>query len=93
MFSENLDATLRHLKAMMEDLRFSEELLNRERARIIDKFEDYIDDRDVTEILRYHLYKYDEDRRVGTRTALENLTAQDLQQFWDQTLRAKVSLF
>ena len=93
VFSENLDAALRHLKVMMEDLRFSEELLNRERARIIDKFEDYIDDRDVTETLRYHLYKYDEDRRVGTRTALENLTVQDLQQFWDQTLRAKVLFF
>lgn len=93
VFSENLDAALRHLKAMMEDLRFSEELLNRERARIIDKFEDYIDDHDVTETLRHHLYKYDEDRRVGTRTALENLTAQDLQQFWDQTLRAKVLFF
>ncbi|MDE2700323.1 MAG: insulinase family protein, partial [Gemmatimonadota bacterium] len=93
VFSENLDAALRHLKAMMEDLRFSEELLNRERARIIDKFEDYIDDRDVTETLRHHLYKYDEDRRVGTRTALENLTVQDLQQFWDQTLRAQVLFF
>ena len=93
VFSENLDAALRHLKAMIEDLRFSEELLNRERARIIDKFEDYIDDHDVTETLRYHLYKYDKDRRVGTRTALENLTAQDLQQFWDQTLRAQVLFF
>ena len=93
VFSENLDVALKRLKAMMEDLRFSEELLNRERARIIDKFEDNIDDHDVTETLRYHLYKYDKDRRVGTRTALENLTAQDLQQFWDQTLRAKVLFF
>ena len=93
VFSENLDAALRRLKAMMEDLKFSEELLNRERARIIDKFEDYIDDHEVTETLRYYLYKYDEDRRIGTRTALENLTAQDLQQFWDQTLRAKVLFF
>ena len=93
VFSENLDAALRHLKAMMEDLRFSEELLNRERARIIDKFEDYIDDNMAVEIFRYHLYKYDEDRRIGTRTALENLAAQDLQQFWDQTLRAKVLFF
>ena len=46
-----------------------------------------------TEIFRYHLYKYDKDRREGTRTALENLAAQDLQQFWDQTLRAKVLFF
>ncbi len=93
VFSENFEATLRRLKAMMEDLKFSEELLNRERTRIIDDFEDYIDDHDVTEILRYYLYKYDEDRRVGTRTALENLTAQDLQQFWNRTLCAKVLFF
>lgn len=93
VFSENLDAALKRLKAMMEDLRFSEELLNRERARIIDDFEDYVDDHDVTETLRYHLYKYDKDRREGSRTALENLTAQDLQQFWDHTLRAKVLFF
>lgn len=93
VFSENLDVALKRLKAMMEDLKFSEELLNRERARIIDKFEDYIDDNEVTEIFRYHLYKSDKDRRIGTRTALENLTAQDLQQFWDRTLRAKVLFF
>ena len=93
VFSENLDVALKRLKVMMEDLRFSEELLNRERARIIDKFEDYIDDNMAVEIFRYHLYKYDEDRRVGTRTALENLAAQDLQQFWDQTLRAQVLFF
>lgn len=93
VFSENFEAALRRLKAMMEDLKFSEELLNRERTRIIDDFEDYIDDHDVTEILRYYLYKYDEDRRVGTRTALENLTAQDLQQFWNRTLCAKVLFF
>ena len=93
VFSENLDAALRHLKAMMEDLRFSEELLNRERARIIDDFEEYINDYKGTEIFRYHLYKYDKDRRIGTRTALENLTVEDLQQFWDRTLRAKVLFF
>ena len=93
VFSENLDVALKRLKVMVEDLRFSEELLNRERARIIDKFEDYIDDNEVTEIFRYHLYKFDKDRREGTRTALENLTAQDLQQFWDRTLRAKVLFF
>ena len=93
VFSENLDAALRHLKAMMEDLKFSEELLNRERARIIDDFEDYIDDNMGAEIFRYHLYKYDEDRRIGRRKALENLMAQDVQQFWDQTLRAKVLFF
>ena len=93
VFSENFEAALRHLKAMMEDLKFSEELLNRERTRIIDDFEDYIDDRGVTEIFRYHLYKYDRDRREGTRTALENLTVEDLQQFWDQTLRARVLFF
>ena len=93
VFSENLDAALRHLKAMMEDLRFSEELLNRERARIIDDFEKYINDHKGTEVFRYHLYKYDKDRRIGTRTALENLTVEDLQQFWDQTLRAQVLFF
>ncbi len=93
VFSENFEVALKHLKVMMEDLRFSEELLNRERARIIDDFEDYIDDHEVTEVFRYHLYKYDRDRREGTRKALENLTAQDLQQFWDQTLRAKVLFF
>ena len=93
VFSENLDAALIRLKAMMEDLEFSEELLNRERARIIDDFEEYINDHHGTEIFRYHLYKYDRDRREGTRTALENLTAQDLQQFWDQTLRAEVLFF
>ena len=92
VFSENLDAALKRLKAMMEDLKFSEELLNRERARIIDDFEDYVDDHEVTGIFSYHLYqgKY---RREGSRTALENLTAQDLRQFWDQTLRAKVLFF
>ena len=47
VFSENLDAALRHLKVMMEGLKFSEELLNRERARIIDDFEEYIDDHKV----------------------------------------------
>ena len=93
VFSENFEAALRHLKAMMEDLKFSEELLNRERARIIDDFEDYVDDREVIGIFGYHLYKSDRDRREGSRTALENLTAQDLQQFWDQTLRAKVLFF
>lgn len=93
VFSENLDAALRQLKAMMEDLRFSEELLNRERARIIDDFEEYINDHKGTEIFRYHLYKYDKDRRIGTRTALENLTVEDLQQFWDRTLRAKGLFF
>ncbi len=93
VFSENFEAALRHLKAMMEDLKFSEELLNRERARIIDDFEDYIDDRETTELFRYHLYKYNKDRRRGTRTALENLTVQDLQKFWDKTLRAKVLFF
>ena len=93
VFSENLDAALRHLKAMMEDLSFSEELLNRERARIIDDFEEYINDHKGTEIFRYHLYKYDKDRRIGTRTALENLTVEDLQQFWDRTLRAKGLFF
>ena len=93
VFSENFEAALRHLKAMMEDLKFSEELLNRERTRIIDDFEDYIDDRGITEIFRYHLYKYDRDRREGTRTALENLTVEDLQQFWDRTLRARVLFF
>ena len=93
VFSENLDAALKRLKAMMEDLKFSEELLNRERARIIDDFEDYIDDHEVTEFFRYHLYRYDKDRRRGTRTALENLTVQDLQKFWDKTLRAKVLFF
>ena len=92
VFSENLDAALKRLKTMMEDLKFSEELLNRERARIIDDFEDYVDDHEVTGIFSYHLYqgKY---RREGSRTALENLTAQDLRQFWDQTLRAKVLFF
>ena len=92
VFSENLDAALKRLKAMMEDLKFSEELLNRERARIIDDFEDYVDDHEVTGIFSYHLYqgKY---RREGTRTALENLTVEDLRQFWDQTLRAKVLFF
>ena len=93
VFSENFEAALKRLKAMMEDLKFSEELLNRERARIIDDFEDYIDDHEVTEFFRYHLYTYDKDRRRGTRKALENLTSQDLQQFWDQTLRAKVLFF
>ena len=93
VFSENFEAALRHLKAMMEDLTFSEELLNRERARIIDDFEDYVDDHEVTEIFRYHLYKSDRDRREGTRTALENLTARDLQKFWDRTLHAKVLFF
>ncbi|MCE2432405.1 MAG: insulinase family protein [Candidatus Latescibacteria bacterium] len=93
VFSENLDAALKRLKVMMEDLKFSEELLNRERARIIDDFEEYINDHRGTEIFRYHLYKYDRYRREGTRTALENLTAQDLQQFWDQTLHAKVLFF
>ncbi len=93
VFSENLDAALKHLKVMMRDLTFSKELLNRERARIIDDFEDYIEDNATTEIFRYHLYKSDRDRREGTLTALENLTAQDLQQFWDQTLRAKVLFF
>ena len=93
VFSENLDAALKRLKVMMRDLAFSKELLNRERARIIDDFEEYINDHRGTEIFRYHLYKYDRDRREGTRTALENLTAQDLQQFWDQTLRAKVLFF
>ena len=93
VFSENLDAALRHLKAMMGDLVFREELLDRERARIIDDFEDYIDDRETTEFFRYHLYKYDKDRRRGTRTALENLTVRDVQQFWDKTLRAKVLFF
>ena len=93
VFSENLDAALRRLKVMMRDLTFSKELLNRERARIIDDFEDYVDDREVTEIFRYHLYKYDRDRREGTRKALENLTMKDLQQFWDRTLRARVLFF
>ena len=93
VFSENLDAALRQLKVMMRDLTFSKDLLDKERARIIDKFEDYIDDNMGTEIFRYHLYKYDEDRRIGTRTALENLTVEDLQQFWDQTLRAQVLFF
>ena len=93
VFSENFEAALRRLKVMMKDLTFSKELLNRERARIIDDFEDYIDDHEVTEVFRYHLYKYDRDRWRGTRKALENLTAQDLQQFWDQTLRAKVLFF
>ena len=93
VFSENLDAALRRLKVMMRDLTFSKELLNRERARIIDDFEDYIDDRETTELFRYHLYKYHKDRRRGTRTALENLTVQDLQEFWDKTLRAKVLFF
>lgn len=93
VFSENLDAALKRLKAMMEDLKFSEELLNRERARIRDDFEDYVDDHDITEVFRYHLY-YDKDRqRIGSRTAVENLTAQDLQQFWDQTLCAQVLFF
>ncbi len=93
VFSENLDVALKRLKVMMEDLKFSEELLNRERARIIDDFEEYINDHRGTEIFRYHLYKYDRDRREGTRTALENLTVEDLQQFWDQTLHAKVLFF
>ena len=93
VFSENLDAALKRLKVMIRDLKFSKELLNRERARIIDNFEDYVDDHEVTEIFRYHLYKSDRDRREGTRAALENLTARDLQQFWDQTLRAKVLFF
>lgn len=92
VFSENLDVALKRLKAMMEDLEFSEELLNRERARIIDDFEDHVDDHEVTGIFCYHLYQ-GEYRREGSRTALENLTAQDLQQFWDQTLRAKVLFF
>ena len=93
VFSENFETALKRLKAMMEDLKFSEELLNRERARITDDFEDYIDDHEVTEFFRYHLYRYDKDRRRGTRTALENLTVQDLQKFWDKTLRAKVLFF
>lgn len=93
VFSENLDAALKRLKVMMRDLTFSKELLDRERARIIDDFEEYINDHKGREIFRYHLYKYDRDRQEGTRTALENLTAQDLQQFWDQTLRAKVLFF
>ena len=93
VFSENLDVALKRLKVMVEDLKFSEELLNRERARIIDDFEEYINDHRGTEIFRYHLYKYDRDRREGTRTALENLTVEDLQQFWDQTLHAKVLFF
>lgn len=93
VFSENFEAALKRLKAMMRDLTFSEELLDRERARIIDDFEDYVDDHGVTEIFRYHLYKYDKDRRRGTRTTLENLTARDLQHFWDKTLRAKVFFF
>ena len=92
VFSENLDAALRRLKVMMRDLTFSKELLNRERARIIDDFEDYVDDRGVAEIFRYHLY-YGKDRREGSRKTLENLTAQDVQHFWDQTLRAKVLFF
>ncbi len=92
VFSENLDVALKRLKAMMEDLEFSEELLNRERARIIDDFEDHVDDHEVTGIFCYHLYQ-GEYRREGSRTALENLTAQDLQQFWDQTLCAKVLFF
>ncbi len=93
VFSENLDAALKRLKAMMENLKFSEELLDRERARIIDDFEEHINDHKGTEIFRYHLYKYDKDRREGTRTALENLTAADVQKFWDRTLRAKVLFF
>ena len=93
MFSKNFEAALRHLKVMMEDLTFSEELLNRERARIIDDFEEYINDHRGTEIFRYYLYISDRDRREGTRTALENLTVKDLQQFWDQTLRARVLFF
>ncbi len=93
VFSENLDAALRRLKVMMRDLTFSKELLDEERARIIDDFEEYVNDHKGTEIFRCHLYKYDKDRRIGTRTALENLTAQDLQQFWDRTLRAKVLFF
>lgn len=92
-FSENLDAALRRLKEMLDALTFSEALLNRERARIIDDFEDHIDDHKNTEIFRYHLYDSEEDKRRGTRTALENLTAGDLQRFWDQTLRAKVLYF
>ena len=63
VFSENLDIALKRLKAMMEDLEFSEELLNRERARIIDDFEDYVDDREVTGVFRYHLYQ-GKDRRA-----------------------------
>ena len=93
VFSENFEAALKRLKVMMRDLIFSEELLNRERARIIDDFEDYVDDHEVTEIFRYHLYKSDRDRREGSRKALENLTSRDLQQFWDRTLRAKVLFF
>ncbi len=93
VFSENLDAALKRLKAMMENLKFSEELLDRERARIIDDFEEHINDHKGTEIFRYYLYKYDKDRREGTRTALENLTAADVQKFWDRTLRAKVLFF
>ena len=93
VFSENFETALKCLKAMMEDLIFSEELLNRERARIIDDFEDYVDDHEVTGIFGYHLYKSDRDRREGSRKALENLTSQDLQQFWDRTLRAKVLFF
>ena len=93
VFSENLDAALRRLKVMMRDLTFSKELLDEERARIIDDFEEYVNDHKGTEIFRYHLYKYDKDRRIGTRTALENLTVKDLQQFWDRTLRAKVLFF
>ena len=93
VFSENLDVALKRLKVMMEGLKFSEELLNRERARIIDDFEEYIDDHKGTEIFRYHLYKYDKDRRIGTRTALENLTVEDLQHFWGRTLRAKDLFF
>ena len=92
-FSENLDAALRRLKKMLDNLTFSEALLDRERARIIDDFEDHIDDREMTETFRYHLYEAEEDRRRGTRTALENLTAEHLQRFWDQTLRAKVLYF
>ena len=92
VFSENLDVALKRLKAMMEDLEFSEELLNRERARIIDDFEDHVDDHEVTGIFCYHLYQ-GEYRREGSRTALENLTTQDLQQFWNRTMCAKVLFF
>ena len=94
VFSENLDAALRRLKVMMRDLTFSKELLNRERARIIDDFEDYIDDNARQQ--SFFAITCTNTIRTGargTRTALENLTARDLQHFWDQTLRAKVLFF
>ena len=93
VFSENLDAALKRLKVMIRDLTFSKELLNRERARIIDNFEDYVDDHEVTEIFRYHLYKSDRDRREGTRAALENLTAQRLATILGSDPARKSSLF